>query len=494
MPLNLKKLPPFFLSNAAISMQILREMQAGRVRKIRGSLYTTNVTDDLTHLVRQNWSHILSLLLPGCVVTHRSALEMSISPAGRIYVTGSYPRTIDLPGLSLVQMEGPPHLESDSPFLDVFISSSARAMLENLTPARARKDEAKNLPQEAIERKLTEILRVHKENGINRLRDEAREVSVSLGLEKEFAKLDSIIGALLGTRKATLTDPTAKARQQGVPYDANALSRVDVLRAALATMEHPLRPASADYGSAFYNIAFFDAYFSNYIEGTRFEVDEARNIVVTGKVPATRPADGHDIIGTYRVLSNSDWMRRTPRSPDEFIELLVARHAEIMAGREEKRPGQFKDEVNYAGSTRFVDPELVEGTLRRGFGIYTSLEHPFARALLIMFLVAEVHPFDDGNGRTARAMMNSELVAAEQTRILIPSVYRNEYVSSLKRMTNHSQPESFIRVMAFSQRFAQSISFEDYATARSQMGECNAFEDPADDLRLRIYQGVGESP
>ncbi|MGC8535512.1 MAG: Fic family protein [Rhizomicrobium sp.] len=71
------------------------------------------------------------------------------------------------------------------------------------------------------------------------------------------------------------------------------------------------------------------------------------------------------------------------------------------------------------------------------FGIYQALEEPFAQALVIMFLVAEVHPFADGSGRMARVMMNAELVAGEQTRIFIASVYRNEYIASLKRLTSH---------------------------------------------------------
>lgn len=487
MPLNLKKMPPFFTSTSEISRRIAREVKAGKVRKIGPNLYTSNVADDPAHLIRQNWSQILGIIMPGCLVSNRSALEVSISPAGKIYVTGEYPRVIALPGVTFVQMKGPPRLDTDMPFLGAFVSSRARALLENLTPSRVRDEESKNLSLETIERKLTDILRIEKENGINCLRDQAREVSGHLGLEKEFAKLDNIIGALLGTRKAGLTDPTAKARRQGVPYDSNALARVDVLRAALAAAPHASRPTRADSGAAFYNSAFFDAYFSNYIEGTRFEVDEAKGIIDTGLVPLARPADGHDIIGTYRVLSNSDDMRRTPTSPEEFLDLLLARHAEIMAGRPDKRPGRFKEEVNYAGATMFVDPELVEGTLLQGYGHYTSLEHPFSRALLMMFLVAEVHPFDDGNGRIARAMMNAELIAFQQTRIIIPSVFRNEYVSSLKRMTNHRQPEAFIRVMSFGQDFTHSINFDDYATARSQMADCNAFDDPADDKRLRIF-------
>lgn len=222
------------------------------------------------------------------------------------------------------------------------------------------------------------------------------------------------------------------------------------------------------------------------VSHTRFKVDEAKQIIDSGVIPEVRPADGHDILGTYRIVSSLDSMKQTPQDPETFIELLLSRHADIMVGRPDKRPGRFKEEINYAGATRFVDPDLVKGTLTQGFSLYRSLEHPFARALLIMFLVAEIHPFDDGNGRTARAMMNSELVAAGEMRIIIPSVFRNEYVASLKRLTNHLQPESFISVMSFAQEFVSKISFETYAAARSQMEECNAFDDPADDKKLLL--------
>ena len=79
-----------------------------------------------------------------------------------------------------------------------------------------------------------------------------------------------------------------------------------------------------------------------------------------------------------------------------------------MAGRPEALPGEFKAEENRAGLTVFVAPDLVPGTLAEGFALYRSLESPFERAVYMMFLVSEVHPFADGNGRIARVMMNAE--------------------------------------------------------------------------------------
>jgi len=60
-----------------------------------------------------------------------------------------------------------------------------------------------------------------------------------------------------------------------------------------------------------------------------------------------------------------------------------------------------------------VAPELVEGTLAKGFEIYRSLTAPLHRAIFMMFLISEVHPFADGNGRAARIMMNAELIAQD---------------------------------------------------------------------------------
>jgi len=58
-----------------------------------------------------------------------------------------------------------------------------------------------------------------------------------------------------------------------------------------------------------------------------------------------------------------------------------------------------------------------------------------ARALYVMLVVSEVHPFTDGNGRVARLMMNAELSAVGDARIVTPNVFRNEYISSLRRVS-----------------------------------------------------------
>jgi Fic family protein len=236
----------------------------------------------------------------------------------------------------------------------------------------------------------------------------------------------------------------------------------------------------------FYNVAFFDAYFSNFIEGTEFEVEEAREIVESGTVPPARPEDGHDILGTYRVVGSVEEMMTLPKDFDNFLDILTRRHSIILEGRPDKQPGRFKERPNQAGMNRFVDPGLVRGTLRHGFEFYRGLEHPFARALSMMFFVAEVHPFNDGNGRIARAMMNAELVSRGLTRIIIPSVFRGEYLSGLRRMSNESDPTTLIKQMQYAQEFASRIDFADKDRSIATLRNCNAFAKPQDELKLRM--------
>lgn len=169
------------------------------------------------------------------------------------------------------------------------------------------------------------------------------------------------------------------------------------------------------------NFAFFESYFSNYIEGTKFEVIETKNIIETETPMFNRDEDSHDILGTYKLVSNKIKMNVVPTSSEEFISILQYRHQLLLEARKSKMPGGFKDKNNRAGETFFVDFQLVKGTLIKGFDFYKVLTAPFARAAYIMFMVSEIHPFLDGNGRIARVMMNAELVKAEQTRIIIPT-------------------------------------------------------------------------
>jgi len=52
-------------------------------------------------------------------------------------------------------------------------------------------------------------------------------------------------------------------------------------------------------------LPFFESYFSNFIEGTEFDIGEAYEIVYEGVIPQERSDDAHDVLGTFRIVSDS---------------------------------------------------------------------------------------------------------------------------------------------------------------------------------------------
>lgn len=156
-----------------------------------------------------------------------------------------------------------------------------------------------------------------------------------------------------------------------------------------------------------------------------------------------------------------------------------------MEGRSDKLPGEFKSEPNRAGQTHFVAPELVRGTLLKGFDLTMAVEPGLARALFIMFLVTEVHPFIDGNGRVARTLMNAELTHAGLCRIIVPTVLRDDYLLGLRAMSRWDNPDPILKVMIDAQQFVSELPLASYESTTAVLKQCHAF-DESDEGRLRM--------
>ncbi|MFL5381891.1 MAG: Fic family protein [Longimicrobiaceae bacterium] len=488
--LAVDRLPEVFVSTAATSTAIAAAVREGWVRRLGRRLYTTDTGEPLEGVVRRHLWQIVGLLLPDAVVSHRTALEGKPTAGGSLFLTGTYDRIVELPGIRIRVLKGPGPLEGDNRFVQtLWLASPARAYLECLRVRRIRGPESPALGRDEIETRLERLVRHGGEAEANALRDRAREIASALGAERAFTELDELVGALLRTRSARLATPAARARAGGEPYDAARAELFGGLHAALLQWQSTPRPDPVVSGTAFENLAFIDAYFSNFIEGTEFEIEEAAGIVFENRIPRARPEDAHDVLGTYRLVSHPREMTRSAAAEgvgfDDFLMTLRRRHWIIMSGRAEKRPGELKQEVNRAGLTVFVAPEMVRGTLRQGVEMLRSFAEPFKRAVFVMFLVAEVHPFDDGNGRLARAMMNAELVAGLQRRIIIPTVYRDDYLSALRALSRQSVPDPLVKMLDYAQAFCAAIDFSDLHRAIDVLRRSSAFERDTD-ARLRM--------
>lgn len=480
--IDLTKEIVFASSNAVISRRISQLEKSGKLKKIAPRLYTTNLFDSPAYIVKRNLIEILAWRFPGAVISHRSANELRPTGNGNFYITHTFERKItDIPGITLNVLKGTAALSNDIPFgnMPIHISSEYRWTLEVLQPSRKKNGESKSLPLEFIEKRMEKMIHAGGEVKINSFRDEARKISEQLGMNLEFEKLNKIISALLSTYTPDiLKTRSGKALAAGVPYDMDRAELFTILYDSLKDLFFTPRLNKNITESSFRLFSFYESYFSNFIEGTRFEVEEAKMIVDTGAVIPKRVDDSHDILGTFQILSNRAEMNTIPLSENELISILRRRHGILMAGRPDFEPGIFKTKKNRAGNTEFVDPKLVEGTLRFGFKLYTALSEPIARAIYMMFLCSEVHPFNDGNGRVARIMMNAELVKANQTRIIVPTVFREDYLLSLRRMSRDKDPSVLIKVMERLQEFSDNLYGDDFDDLNEYLKKCDAFEEP----------------
>jgi hypothetical protein len=453
-----------------------RRLREGVLKRIAPGVVSSLTEEAWPALLARERIRVLAALYPEAVIGPRSAFHGGSPSEGVMYLTYSYTKRIELPGLSIQLVAGQGPAEGDAPMMGkpLYFPSTARVLLENLAVSRGKVK--KSVGKAAVEQRLIETCDARGEDALNALRDQAHALAPHLGLERERAILDELIGTILGTRKAAMSTRAGQGMVAPIPYDANRLALFERLAAELRAT--PLKqPAAVTHSEqARQNFAFLESYFSNFIEGTEFDVSEARGFVLEGKPITQRPKDSHDIIGVFHQASHPGWANQTLSPGEAVLEQLRTRHADQMKERPEVGPGEFKTLANRAGNTEFVAPRFVRGTLVEGSKLLASVPPGTARALMTMFLVAEVHPFTDGNGRLARLVMNSELSVVQACRIIVPTLYREEYLDCLRVLTREGQAKPFLGAMQWIHAWTAAFDYEDLDKVITDMQMCNAFE------------------
>ena len=95
-------------------------------------------------------------------------------------------------------------------------------------------------------------------------------------------------------------------------------------------------------------------------------------------------------------------------------------------------------------------------------------------------VIAEIHPFTDGNGRISRAMMNAELTFANQCRIIVPTGGRDDYLLALRAFSRQERAELIIKVLAKCQALASMVIWAPRGLAKGILRALGTFEEPPD--------------
>ncbi len=466
-----------------------RRAAAGEIASLARGIWTDDVRTPLEDVVRRDWREIVGRVYPGAVIADRSAF--TLQPAdGQLFISHPSRAVLRLPGLDVYPDGRTDNARPDDVPMDttgrLFGASRTRALIDNA--------EHRGRPG-AVPRRLSvdelhdQVARIVAQSTPRQIETILRGVEADANTTAATA-VAAVVAAARGEGPAVPTGSRAlAAAQRGEQYDHH---RVALFARVVADLQRqPLVDRIViDTARARY-VPFYEAYFSNYIEGSTLTVSEARRVVFDD-ADVGKPEDSHDIRATWEIVTDIEEMSIRPADADEFMDMLRDRHRVMMAAHPSKKPGVWKDESNSAGATTFVDPDLVVGTLRAGWEEGQALTDPFQRATYMMFLVSEVHPFLDGNGRSARVAMNGELVPHHMHRIIIPTVLRNDYVSALSRATAGNGPAGLYRVLDRAQQWVAQGEFATLERAdrylRATYATTDAGVAAVDGIHLRILR------
>jgi Fic family protein len=178
-------------------------------------------------------------------------------------------------------------------------------------------------------------------------------------------------------------------------------------------------------------------YTSNAIEGNTLSRQETALVVEKGLTVAGKSLREHlEAINHARALDFIGSLVHKPRS--EFGESDVLDiHNLILQGNDNLNAGRYRHvSVRIAGSTVILPNWVKVPDLMQAFYVWmhnASDIHAVVFAADAHYKLVSIHPFVDGNGRTARLLMNLLLLQQGYPPALIRKEDRQRYISSLEQ-------------------------------------------------------------
>ena len=105
----------FGSSDPKISKQIFKLLKEKKIRRIAPRIYSSNFIESNEAIVKRNLFHILGTLYPGSILSHRSAFEFKPTEANHIFLTYTYTKKINLPGITIRFLQGHEPIGDDNP-------------------------------------------------------------------------------------------------------------------------------------------------------------------------------------------------------------------------------------------------------------------------------------------------------------------------------------------------------------------------------------------
>ena len=174
-------------------------------------------------------------------------------------------------------------------------------------------------------------------------------------------------------------------------------------------------------------------YTSNAIEGNTLTYRETAEVIEHGITVGGKPLRDHlEAVDHYDAIQ---WMRELAGGANPIGETVVCElHRRIVARSQPAIAGVYSPHARRIAGSGVVFPNPVKvPSLMEAFG--RSLEAAPATpeaAVTAHYDLTAIHPFGDGNGRTARLLMNLMLIRAGYPPVAVRPEDRARYIASLE--------------------------------------------------------------
>ena len=220
-------------------------------------------------------------------------------------------------------------------------------------------------------------------------------------------------------------------------------------------------------------------YHSNAIEGNSLTLGETKSLILHGLTARGKPMRDHlDIEGHNDAVKAIEESVKTDEALNEvFIRnlhrVLLKEPYENDAITPEGHPtkrfisiGDYKTQPNNVRTSTgeiyyFTSPEQVKPAMSDLIDWYRKTEnegeHPVVIAATFHYRFVRIHPFDDGNGRMARLLMNMILIKHGYTVAIIPIKERDQYIQTLEQADKNEDLAEFIAYVAHCCKYALNL-------------------------------------
>ena len=197
-------------------------------------------------------------------------------------------------------------------------------------------------------------------------------------------------------------------------------------------------------------------YSSNRIEGntlTRIETAEVIEKGVSAVISGKALVDQLEAVNHARAIEQMHWISTQIKSHNEITEAHInSIHKIILTRIDDEWAGRYReDEVFIRGTdVELPMPQRVP-YLMKDFADWLAQgkkPHPILIAADAHFKFVSIHPYRDGNGRTARLLMNLILLKNDYPLAIIRAEDRTEYLNALNVAQKKGDFEPFYTIIA----------------------------------------------